>query len=287
MPKKIILFVLSVLLIGGGCDDSQNITSGFRGFSETIEVPGDLLTIQSALDSAQNGDIVLVNDGVYRGKGNRDLNFHGKEITLKSVNGPANTIIDIDGSADKLSRGFNFENRENEKAVVDGFTITKGYGGNGGAVRCQSSSPIFKNCIFFNNKSSTSGGAVWCKISKVKFENCTFVHNSALAGDVVFVGSGATPSFDKCVIAFNNKSLAVYVRSVDLPSFKCCNIFGNSKGDWVEDIANQSSSSGNFSEDPKFCNSFGGDVTVQAVSSCLPENNSCGELIGALGSACL
>lgn len=65
------------------------------GFSSaaTIHVPGDQPTIQAGINAASDGDTVLVADGTYTGKGNKDLDFNGKAITVKSENGPENCII--------------------------------------------------------------------------------------------------------------------------------------------------------------------------------------------------
>jgi hypothetical protein len=62
----------------------------------TIHVPADQPTIQAGIDAAVNGDTVLVADGTYTGVGNRDIDFKGKAITVKSENGPENCIIDCE-----------------------------------------------------------------------------------------------------------------------------------------------------------------------------------------------
>jgi len=55
-----------------------------------LSVPAIHPTIQSAIDVAVSGDIIVVDDGVYTGDGNRDIDFKGKAITLRSENGPEN-----------------------------------------------------------------------------------------------------------------------------------------------------------------------------------------------------
>jgi len=52
-------------------------------------------TIQKAVDTALNGDVVLVAAGTYSGAGNRDINLLGKVITVKSSSGPSQTILDL------------------------------------------------------------------------------------------------------------------------------------------------------------------------------------------------
>lgn len=97
----------------------------------------DYPTIQSAIDDAVNGDVVLVEPGVYTGYGNVDLDFLGKAITVKSWINPENpepdiiatTIIDCGGSRYNPHRAFQFHNGEGSDSEVLGFTIINGYHG--------------------------------------------------------------------------------------------------------------------------------------------------------------
>jgi len=71
---------------------------GFPGgaLAAVLHVPDDFPTIQAAIDAAVNGDEVLVADGVYTGPGNRDLNFGGRLIIVRSENGAADCVIDCE-----------------------------------------------------------------------------------------------------------------------------------------------------------------------------------------------
>ncbi len=53
-----------------------------------------IATIKDAAEAARDGDTVLVADGVYGGPGWRHLGTNGRDVIIRSANGPANCIID-------------------------------------------------------------------------------------------------------------------------------------------------------------------------------------------------
>lgn len=120
----------------------------------TIRVPEDYTTIQGGIDASADGDTVSVASSTWTGTGNKNLDFNGKAITVKSRNGAENTIIDCQNDG----RGFYFHSGESSTSVVDGFTITNGSASHGGGIYVQGSSPTITNNIITANSASYGGG---------------------------------------------------------------------------------------------------------------------------------
>jgi Right handed beta helix region/Dockerin type I domain len=352
-------------------------------YPTTIRIPADKLTIQAGIDSAiNNGDTVLVSDGIYTGEGNKNLDFMGKNIVLKSVNGPKATIIDCEFDG----RGIRFHLGEDSTCVVDGFKITNGWTDHesgsgiliidsdptiknceirycachhyGGGVGCGNSNSTFINCLITENAVIHGGAGVYSEYSNPRFINCsisgnyqahgimvqysqaefnncsisnnhitgihiiqsdvdligcTFHKDTILYGPVVFSAAitgnggnlnivnstfsenvssngrgaihldGCSLNMENSIIAFTSDGIAIDCDSEDIISISCCNIYGNTDGDWVGGIAAYEGINGNLSLDPMFCDSYNGILTLDSTSPCGPDHpsNTCQVLIGA------
>ena len=80
-------------------------------YGNTIYVPDNHPTIQKAIDTAKDGDTIIVRDGIYYE--NLIIN---KSITLKSENGPKNCIIDGNNSGSVVVINV-------DGVTIEGFTI--------------------------------------------------------------------------------------------------------------------------------------------------------------------
>ncbi|MBE0535983.1 MAG: hypothetical protein IH624_09970 [Phycisphaerae bacterium] len=203
-------------------------------------VPQHYSTIQQAIDLAEDGETVLVADGVYTGTGNTNIDFKGKAITVRSVNGPDNCIIDCQNVAGR--RGFYLHSGEGADSVIKGFTVTRGYANGhparGGAILCEGAAPTIEDCILIANKaqpprasnhyhgSPAYGGALYCTgTGTMTISNCKLTDNVAAGavgydvdegaghyitgkggdafGGAIYVGSGVHLTVDICQVRSN------------------------------------------------------------------------------------
>ena len=210
-PDKAYYFVIDVTDSAGNVTTDSNSSNCYSFTTvEPLRVPGVYSTIQAAIDTAVEGDTVVVADGTYTGSGNRDIEFKGKSITVKSENGPQNCIIDCEGTPDH--RGFLFESRECWRAVLNGLTVTNGRH-KGGGLRCDdSSSPTITNCWIIDNSTSP---------------------NYSLGGGILLDDTGSSPTITNCVISNNTATFqggGIYTSWYNSPIISNCKINNNWSG---------------------------------------------------------
>ncbi|MBD3337254.1 MAG: hypothetical protein GF355_17210, partial [Candidatus Eisenbacteria bacterium] len=163
---------------------------------------GDFTTIQMGINAAFDGDTVILCDATYTGAQNRDLDYLGKAITVRSAGGdPAACVIDCQGAA----RGVTFHNGEGSGSVLRDITIRNGYHAwRGGAVACSTASPVIQNMVFENND-CYNGGALTCELnSNPTVSSCRFTGNTATDGGGAAITGGSAPLVTDCVFSQNS-----------------------------------------------------------------------------------
>jgi len=223
---------------------------------------GDFPTLQAAFDALENGALILLADGIYRGAGNRDLDLHGKALRLQPQLGLAGgCILDCEGSVEAPHRAFRLHSREGPGTHIEGLVIVGGWAERGGAIHCENADPTFVRCTLAGNAATAAGGGLYC-------------------------GQGAQPSLEQVIIAFSPAGEAVACDGGAAPQLSCCDLYDNAGGDWVGCVATQAGEDGNLSADPDFCDAPGGNYGLRAGSPCAPEANPACGLIGAWPVRC-
>ena len=183
--------LVSTCLVSGALAQTTYYVDGscgsdsWSGTSQVCAFPnGPKRTIQGGIDTSATGDTVMVADGTYTGFGNRDLDFGGQDIHLRSQSlDPNLCIIDCQGSAGTPYRGFYFHSGETSAAIVEGFTIRGGYadgsiGFFGGAALCEARHPPFRNCPISNNTAFGHGGGLAGVANGARSSRLAFTNNA-------------------------------------------------------------------------------------------------------------
>lgn len=198
---------------------------------------GDFPTIQAAIDAVVDGDVIELTDGTFTGEGNRDIDFLGKRIVVRSRSGnPEACIINCQGSPAEPHRGFSFRHGEGPESVLAGVTIVNGYRIGGGAISCvgnscptirstsvsdnaardygggffcDNSSPLLVDCIVSSNSAGLLGGGILCDMASPTLENCTISHNDAeYCGGGMICCWDSAPVLSNCVFHANTAETA-------------------------------------------------------------------------------
>lgn len=239
-------------------------------------------SIQEAIDAAISGDVVLLADGVYAGFGNKSLQFRGRQITVRSANGPATCIINCQDAG----RAFFIGRRGTPDTCLDGLTITNGSMSIGGAIYSADGNPTISNCILIGNASwyggGASGGGIYLESSSAIICNCMIVGNTGSRGAGITCVGPSTPLIVNCTIVGNhadeagggiacgNESTPTIVNTVlwanvadvgpqlrivgenTAATVAYCDVEGGQADVFVGEIATLIWAAGNLDDDPRF-----------------------------------
>jgi parallel beta-helix repeat protein len=202
------IFISLAIIVGAGAVVFHLIPTPIPPSPAVVTIRGTFPTIQAAIDAAENGDVIVIEPGIYR----ENINFRGKAITLRSTapDDPevvAATIIDGGNNGPVVT----FRNGETRESVLSGFTAIGGsgtrvrlvwepgkelyYGYFGGAILVIGSSPtIEKNIITGSMSKCTGGGIAVVAYSSPAIRGNTITWNRARNGSGIAVIHHSSPA---------------------------------------------------------------------------------------------
>jgi hypothetical protein len=229
----------------------------------TIRIPSDYPTIQAAINTASDGDTVLVSPGTYI----ENINFNGKEIILGSLflttgekSYVSQTIIDGNANGTPVVR---FESGETENAKLVGFTIQNGFtatkeqgaginitggsaptleqlviqnnisqSGRGGGIRCYYAGiPTIRNATIRNNTCNDMGGGIYSFASAINLIDSNISYNSAPSGSAIsFHGNQSGNSGGIIVNCLMSNNMGIGVLNGSNIELMNCTIIDSSGG---------------------------------------------------------
>lgn len=165
----------------------------------------------------------------------------------------------------------------------------------GGALAAQTGGEMFLDqCTLVENVADIGGGISLAFDSEAAITGSTFCGNwcrFAAMGGSLYCTAGTElldVTLQNTIVAYSPRGagIACYDGGGLHLTLSCCDVYGNSGGDWAGYIADHRGIDGNFWGNPGFCDTLNGNFTLQASSPCMPDDLlGCG-LIGAHGGGC-
>ena len=279
-PTIIYFYEGPVWHVSNDGSDSTGIGSSFIPFA----------TIQKGIDTASDGDTVLVATGTYI----ENINFNGKNIAV--IGEDRETTI-IDGYQNGPVVTFNQSYYSSTK--LSGFTIKNGYNSDGGGIFIwEDANPTISDLIIKEN-TAQNGGGIYSRGGGY-LNNILIIDNINQAFDAgtpkgsgIFFCCGNSRLIDKLTLINNtvwnnnnltiknsiiiNEQISTPIFDGDLPNVIYSNL--------SETIEISGDGMGNINVDPLFCDPENGDYTLADNSPCVGTGED-GSNMGVFGIGC-
>jgi hypothetical protein len=171
-------------------------------------------------------------------------------------------------------------------AMLDGFTITKGYSDNtgGGLYVFNAGQPVIRQCIFKENYAPNHGGAVSNFSGIPTFIDCLFFNNTSNYGGAMFSTNSSAATLVNCTMANNTapNGSGMFNQTNSINYLLNCVVWGNviSSTSTSTPIITYSivqggaAGTGNLNLNPQFINAAGGNFRLGPCSPAIDNGNA-------------
>ncbi|HPF37661.1 MAG TPA: right-handed parallel beta-helix repeat-containing protein [Phycisphaerae bacterium] len=209
-------------------DDAGGGSPRGGGAALVVECQGafGFATIQSAIDAAIDGDVVVVlpNDCSPEGRWVENINFVGKAIRVQCAN-PADPDVVAATTIDGNMAGsvVYFVTGEGPDSVLDGLTLINGRQvstqSRGGGVTCLGAAPTIRRCVISGNSSGLGSAASIFDSDGPLFDRCDIAGNAPGTTAIMTVNS-VNALFRECRIQHEG----TYTVRFDFGGFAACSL---------------------------------------------------------------
>lgn len=178
-----------------------------------------------------------------------------------------------------------------DSLVLEGLTFRD----NRRAIRASSGRLVMRDCLISDSQlgeADADRGVVDVTNADLLIENCTLARSASTSGlgAALSLHAPTAARIERSVIAHGTGVAGItWDGAGATPQLVCSDVFGHDGGDYAGAMTDPTGTDGNISEDPRFCGPINGleyEFTVTGASPCLPANNDCAALMGALGEGC-
>lgn len=204
-------------------------------------------SLRDGLSAASSGDTLLLADGRYAGKDNRNLVLPARDLVMTSESGdPRRCIIDCEGAGRAFLLGDAHACRDFTPRLpgastdgwphitIRGITIMRGDAEEGGALASYKPfRPTMVNCVFTRNRAARTGGAVHLCHSRADIQDCIFEQNTAgEAGGALAITRCSAAEMHGCTLALNAapQGAGLYFTGSTIPKLDHCIVAFNGPG---------------------------------------------------------
>jgi len=149
----------------------------------------------------------------------------------------------------------------------------------GGGIWCAGMNAVIAGNVIYHNDANGAGG-VFIDFGPVEIIDNTICENSGMGTGGLFISDGNfVCTVSRTIVAHSSSGDGILCSDVAI--FSCCLVYGNAG---TNDLSFGVDGGNNLFAEPQFCGVVGsGILTLQSDSPCLPANNQCNQLIGAVG----
>jgi hypothetical protein len=246
MTHRQLLLALAASVAVVGCAKKQTLAVPDADIVVALDGSGDYVTIGSALDEADKGDVIYVKQGTYRG----GVEIEGLEGIVLAGAGPGVAIIDADDDYAALTI-------DADDSEVFGFTLRDA---SSHGIYIKDGDHKIHHCLVTGNGDrgiyfTSFGGSPSAVI-----DHCTIADNEV--SGIYSPEDNEDTEITNCIVAFTGRGIVTDENGGGINvAYNCLHNDGT-------DLDRIAEGEGNIFEDPEFTDRDGGDYTLKASSPC-------------------